>query len=139
MVDGRTILNTMRLCFNAALALILTATSITSRAVEQSYLKAVLQGIEKKHHDVVLYYLYNTPVMREEPYFEVSLRLGDTVIVGEYTPQYDGEPLSEAWKSTEVVQVRLESHHIYLKKPNGGEVKFLIADRYKPKTKSNLP
>lgn len=108
-------------------------------AVEQSYAVATLMEVEKKQRDHVLFYLYNTPIMREDPYFQVTVRLGDTVVVGEYTPRYEGEPLPESWKGDEAIQVRIEPHYIFLKKPGGGEMKFLIADRYKLKSSSKTP
>jgi hypothetical protein len=70
--------------------------------------------------------------MQEEPYVEVSLKLGDRIIVGEYIPSYSGEP-TENWKSGEALQVRLEKHYVYLTRLNGTEVKFRITDRYTPK------
>jgi hypothetical protein len=108
-------------------------------AIEQSYATATLRSVQKKYHDQVLYYLYNTPIMREDPYFEVSVQLRDIVVVGEYTPRYEGEPLPDNWKVGEPVEVRLEKHYIYLQRPNGSDVKFLISDQYTPKPASNRP
>ena len=108
-------------------------------AVEPGYVSVPLRSVEKKYHDHVLYYLYNTPVMKQEPYFEVSVQLRDRVIVGEYSPRYDGEPLPEAWKTGEPVRVRLEPHYVYLQKPGGGEVKFEISDRFTPKPPTSRP
>jgi hypothetical protein len=128
-------LGTAALTLTAVLGALLAPLS----AIEQSYATATLRGVQKKYHDHVLYYVYNTPVMREDPYFEVSVQLGDTVVVGEYTPRYDGEPLPDNWKVGEPVQVRLEKHYIHLQRSNGTDVKFLISDRYIPKPASNRP
>ena len=108
-------------------------------ATEPGYVSVPLRSVEKKYHDRVLYYLYNTPVIKQEPYFEVSVQLRDRVIVGEYTPRYDGEPLPEIWKVGEPVRVRLEPHYVYVQKPGGGEVKFEISDRFTPKPSTSRP
>ena len=108
-------------------------------AIEPGYTSVPLRSFQKKYHERVLYYLYNTPVMKQEPYFEVSVQLRDRVIVGEYTPQYDGEPLPGNWRAGEAVRVRLEPHYVYLQKPGGGEVKFVISDRFTPKPSTSRP
>ena len=108
-------------------------------AAELGYVSVPLRSVEKKYHDRVLYYLYNTPVLKQEPYFEVSVQLGNRVIVGHYVPHYDGEPLPEIWKAGEPVRVRLEPHYVYLQKPGGGEVKFEISDRFTSKPPTSRP
>ena len=68
----------------AMLTVVAAAPFVT--AVEQSYAVATLMEVEKKQRDHVLFYLYNTPIMREDPYFQVTVRLGDTVLNGLSTP-----------------------------------------------------
>lgn len=89
--------------------------------------------MKHKTHDRVLSYLYNTPVMKEGPYIEVSLKLGNRIMVGEYFPSYSGEPIPENWKLGESLEVRFDKYYMYLPRPNGTEVKFRITDRYTPK------
>ena len=101
--------------------------------IEKERATGVLLRVERKSHDRVLYYLYNTPVMQEDPYVEVSVEFRDRVVVGEYIPSYAGEPMPENWNPGESIDVRLDKHYIYLPRPNGTEVKFRITDRYTPK------
>lgn len=102
-------------------------------AIEKNYGTGVVREVQQKSRDRILYYLYNTPIMQEEPYLEVSVQLGPSIVVGEYVPRYAGEPLSP-WTAGDSVQVRVEKHYLYFKLPSGGEVKFRISDRYTPKS-----
>ena len=123
----------MRSGFAALTASVLVFVVSTASAIEKDRGNAVLLAVTHKTHDRILYYLYNTPVMQEEPYVEVSLKLGNRIIVGEYIPSYSGEPTPDNWKSGESLEVRLDKHYVYLPRLNGTEVKFRITDRYTPK------
>ena len=46
-------------------------------AAEKQYETGRIITVEKKFHDRVLYYLVNTPVTQDDPYYELSLQLGD--------------------------------------------------------------
>ena len=107
----------------------------TAIGIERDRATGVILKVERKSHDRILYYLYNTPVMQEDPFLEVSMELGDRVIVGEYIPNYSGEPIPINRKTGESVDVRLDRYYIYVPRPNGSEVKFRITDRYTAKEK----
>jgi hypothetical protein len=123
----------MRGGFAALTASVLSLLVLSANAIEKDKGTAVLLTVTQKTHDRVLYYLYNTPVMQEEPYVEISLKLSNRIIVGEYIPSYSGEPTPHNWKSGESLEVRLDKHYVYLPRLNGTEVKFRITDRYTPK------
>jgi hypothetical protein len=53
-------------------------------AAEKQFLTGRIITVEKKFHERVLYYLVNTPVTQDDPYYEVSLQLGDSVFLTEY-------------------------------------------------------
>jgi hypothetical protein len=107
-----------------------------SFAVERAYQTGILVSALQKTHTRVLYYIVNTPVEQEDPYFEVSVRVNDVTYVGEYTPQHRSETLPDNWKPDEPVRVRLEKHYMFMQRPNGSEMKFVI-DSQTPKHPTN--
>ena len=52
-------------------------------AVERSYQTATLVGVQQKHRSRVLYYIVNTPVTQEDPFYQVSVQLKNTIYEGE--------------------------------------------------------
>jgi len=110
-------------------SVVLLGVSGRSFSVEKTYLTGILVEAQQKAHTRVLYYIVNTPVEQEDPYFEVSVKVNDVTYVGEYTPQRTFESLPDDWKPEEPVQVRLEKRYMFVKRPNGSEMKLLIDDR----------
>ncbi len=51
-------------------------------AVERSYQTATLVDVQQKHRSRVLYYIVNTPVTQEDPFYQVSVQLKNTIYVG---------------------------------------------------------
>ncbi len=95
-------------------------------AVEKPHLAGRLVDVQKKTRDRVLYYLVNTPVTQEEPYYEVSVQVQNTVYVAEYTPLHASESLPQDWVTGAEVQVRIAGHRLYLIRPQGTELAFAI-------------
>jgi hypothetical protein len=95
-------------------------------AAEKPYLAGRLVDVQKKTRDRVLYYLVNTPVSREEPYYEVFVRVQNTIYVGEYTPVHASESLPQDWVPGAEVQVRIVGHRLFLARPEGTELGFAI-------------
>ncbi len=50
-----------------------------AQAVEKPYQTGKIVDVQRKVETRVLYYLVNTPVTQDDPYYEVSVRLGTTV------------------------------------------------------------
>jgi len=88
---------------------------VPSLAVEKPYQTGRIVKVEQKTRTRVLYYLVNTPVTKDDPYYEVSIRFGNQICVGEYTPRHAADALPAEWKSGGEVQVRLEKHHMFVK------------------------
>ena len=65
------------------------------RAAERQYVPGQIVTVEKKFHERVLYYLVNTPVTQDDPYYELSLRSGDLVFLTEYTPRHAADELPD--------------------------------------------
>ncbi len=117
-------------------AVVLLGVSCQSFAVEKSYQTGILVEARQKSHTRVLYYIVNSPVEQEDPYFEVSVRVNEVTYVGEYTPRHPLETLPDTWIPAAPVEVRLEKHFMFLKRPNGSEMKLVI-DRQTPKRPVN--
>lgn len=98
-------------------------------AVENSFQTFTILRAEAKTRDRVVYWVVDTPLYREDPYFEVAVRGGDTILVGEYEPRHAAEMLPQDWKPGEAVKGRVEGHSLYLTRPNGTDLKFVIVKR----------
>jgi hypothetical protein len=99
-------------------------------AAEQKYEKGQIAEVEKKAHTRVLYYLVNTPVTQDDPYYEVSLQLKDALYLTEYTPRHAADTLPEDWKAGTEIQAKLmDKHHMSVKGPGGQELQFIVVKR----------
>ncbi len=96
------------------------------RAVEKQYRTGKMIKVEQKAHTRILYYLVNTPVTQDDPYYEVWVQFRDVIYVGEYTPRHAADTVPEEWKAGAEVQARLEKHHIYVKGPGGADWNLVI-------------
>ena len=103
----------------------------SSFAVESTYFPLTILRAELKTRDRVVYWVVNTPLYREDPYFEVAVRAAGTVVVAERDPRNSREVLLEDWKPGARVQGRVDKHHLFLRRPNGTEVRFIITRRTK--------
>jgi hypothetical protein len=100
-------------------------------ATQKPYLQGKFIAIQQKSRDRVDMYLVNTPITTAVPYFEVTVEFGDVDYVAEYTPRHSAEELPEAWRRDEPARGRIDKHHLYLLRPDGSEVQFII-DKKKP-------
>jgi len=101
-----------------------------SFAVESTYFPLTIVRSDVKTRDRVVYWQVNTPIYREDPYFEVAVRVSGALIVAERDPERR-EMLPMDWKPGVRIQGRVDKHHLYLQRPNGSEVRFLITHRTK--------
>jgi hypothetical protein len=112
----------------ALLAIAITTASLF--AAEKPYEKAQIVEVEKKAHTRVLYYLVNTPVTQDDPYYEISLQLNDGFYETEYTPRHAADSWPEDWRSGAEVQAKLTNkRHISVKGPGGREVELVVVKR----------
>ena len=102
-----------------------------SFAVESTYFPLTIVRAELKTRDRVVYWVVNTPLYHEDPYFEVAVRAAGTVVVGESEPRNAHEMLPQDWKPGARVQGRVDKRHLFLRRPNGTEVRFIITRRTK--------
>jgi hypothetical protein len=95
-------------------------------ATQKLYVQGKLVDIQQKSRDRVDLYVVNTPITTAVPYFEITVELGDVDYVAEYTPRHSGEELPEAWRPEEAVRGRVDKHRLYLLRPDGSEMQFII-------------
>ena len=98
-------------------------------AVENGELTMTIVRAEEKKRDRVVAWVNDTPIYQQDPYFEVAVRAGDQVLEGEYEPQSQWETLPIFWKPGVQVQGRVRGHSLFLKRPNGTEIRFVILKR----------
>ncbi len=117
----------MKWCFVLLLAAVATP---GFGAVEKQYQMGKIVDIQQKTNTRVLYYQVNTPITKDEPYFEVSVQVKDTIYVGDYTPRHSADTLPEEWNLPQAeVRLRLEKHSMFLTRPTGTELQFVIVKR----------
>jgi len=98
-------------------------------AVEKQYATGTIVDVQEKSTTRVLYYLVNTPVTQDDPYFEISVQLKDTVYFGRYTPMHSSDSLPEDWRVGSPVQARIDGRHLVLRRPGGTEMSFAFTKR----------
>jgi hypothetical protein len=99
-------------------------------AAETQYVPGKIITVEKKFHERVLYYLVNTPVTQDDPYYELSLRAGDLLLLTEYTPRHAADELPGGWKDGSKVEMKVtDKHHVMVRQPDGIELQLLIVKR----------
>ena len=103
--------------------------SWSATVAKKQYEPAKILDIQEKARTRVLYYVVNTPVTQDDPYFEVTVQLKGTVYLAEYTPLHRKDTLPDDWKVDTAVQARVEKHYLFLQRPSGGEMQLVIIKR----------
>lgn len=111
------------------LCLLASWPALSRAAAAKPYDSGKVLTIEQKARTRVLYYLVNTPVTQDDPYYEVTVQVKNMVYVGEYTPRHSSDTLPDDWKADTLVPVRLEKRHLYLKRPSGDELDLVITKK----------
>jgi hypothetical protein len=117
----------MKYCF----VLLLAAVSLPNLyAAEKLYQTGNIVDLQQKTTTRILYYQVNTPITKDDPYYEVSVKVKDTIFVGDYTPRHATETLPDEWSLPQAeVRLRLEKHYMFLTRPAGTELQFVITKR----------
>jgi hypothetical protein len=111
------------------LTLLLLGLSAVAWAVESGEVPMTIVRAEQKMRDRVVAWVNDTPIYQQDPYFEVAVRSGDKILEAEYEPSSQWETLPEFWKPGVEVQGRVHGHSLFLKRPNGVEIRFIILKR----------
>jgi hypothetical protein len=128
-----------RILASAALLVFLLSSSHLY-AAEKQYEPGRIVTVEKKFHERVLYYLVNTPITQDDPYYEVTLQLGNLALLTEFTPRHAADDLPDGWKDNAEVQMKVtDKHHVWVKQDGGMELQLLIVKRMPASTPSAAP
>jgi len=95
-------------------------------AAEKRYQDATVVQVQEKINTRVLYYVVDTPITKDEPYYEVSVQLKDMVYLGRYVPRHTQDTLPDEWIAGAAVEARVEGRHLFVKRPSGSDVDFAI-------------
>ncbi len=106
-------------------------------AVEKTFTVAKIVKVEDKVKSTVLYYQVDTPITRDDPYYEISVQLKDTLYLGVYTPRHAKDLLPPEWMPGADVRVRLDGNKMFLLTPTGNELEMPIAKRTEVKTEGS--
>src|SRR5713226_9207672 len=117
--------------FCASAALLAVLISLPSlQAAEKQYGTGRIVNVEKKSRERVLYYLVNTPVTQDDPYYEVLLQQDNWPYLSEYTPRHAADSFPDDWKPSTEVQMKLaDRRHVFVKGPGGLELQLTIVKR----------
>ena len=103
--------------------------------VESGELTMTFVSAEQKTRDRVVAWVNDTPIYQPDTYFHVAVRAGDKLLEAEYEPMSQWETLPVFWKPGVAVQGRVRGHSLFLKRPNGAEIRFVILKRTAVSTK----
>ena len=113
-----------------ALLLMLLLSLPGLQAAEQQYGPGRIVSLERKAHERVLYYLVNTPVTQDDPYYELSLKQGTWLYLAEYTPRHAADSLPDEWKPGADVQIKLtDKHHAWVRSAGGPVLQVIVLIR----------
>lgn len=122
------ILVSMKFCFVLFLAVV--SLPGLNAAEKPLYQTGKIVDIQQKTKTRILYYQVDTPVTKEDPYYELSVQVKDTIYVGDYSPRHAGDALPEEWNVPQAeVRLRLDKHYMYLMRPAGTELQFVVVKR----------
>jgi len=102
--------------------------------VEKPYATGKIVNVEDKVNTRVLYYQVDTPITRDDPYYEVSVQLKNIIYLCVYTPRHAKDLLPPEWMPGAEVKLKLEEKRLVLLTPAGEELEMPIAKRTVVKT-----
>lgn len=112
-----------------AICVILAMVLFLGAAARKQYVDGTIVDVQEKTTTRVLYYQVDTPITQDDPYYEISVQIKDTVYFGRYTPMHSSDTLPEDWTVGSLVQARIDGHHMVLKRPGGTEMSFAFTKR----------
>jgi hypothetical protein len=117
----------IRFVFCASLLILLLQVNLT--AAEKQYESGQIVDVQQKINTRILYYIADTPVTKDEPYFEISVQSKSMQYLGKYIPRHADETLPVEWQAGAAVDMRTDAHHLYLRKYSGVEIEFALVKR----------
>ena len=106
--------------------LLFLVTFPTLFAVEKQYETGKILDVQQKARTRTLYYLVNTPVTRDDPYYELTVQVRDTVYVAEYTPRHSADTLPDDWRTGTEIQLKADKRHLLVKRPGEAQADLVV-------------
>ena len=134
-----TIASRMKRTFGSPVVIVLVSMAF---AVQGAYQDGTIVDVQKKANTRVLYYIVNTPVTKDDPYYEVQVKVKDTLYTAQYTPRHEDDSLMNDYKPDTAVQARIDKRHLFLKREGGNDLDLIIMKRAsadKGKGKADAP
>lgn len=103
-------------------------------AAQNAYAEGKIVEVQDKVKTTVLYYQVNTPVTRDDPYYEITVQLKDNIYKGIYTPRHAKDLLPAEWIPGADVKVKIEGRRMMLLTPVGNEIETAVAGHTVAKT-----
>ena len=112
--------------FPVRVSLLLLLLTLSPSAAQKQYETGKIVSVQRKNTTRILYYVVDTPVTKDEPYYELSVQAKNVLYLGKYVPRHADDTLPVEWQRGEEVEMRADGHHIYLRKPSGIEIEVAI-------------
>jgi len=119
----------MKRDFAQLLLIGLLFTTAVRAAQKAHYSQGKLMQVEHKTREKVTMYHVNNPLATEVPYYQITVRIDQTDYRAEYTPRHPEEELPDGWVNGADVMVRVDKHQLFLKRPDGSELEWLLLKR----------
>ena len=113
--------------------LLLALLATSSVAAVQPYQTGKIISVDEKVRTEILYYIVNTPITRDHPYYEVAVQAGNTQYLAEYTPRREKDDLPGDITIDSEIQFRVEDHHMYIKREAGNDLDLIVVKHKTPK------
>lgn len=97
-----------------AVALSLCALSANAAEKTKGSQPGVVLAVEKKSRSRTQYYVVNTPVGVEEPYFEAEIDSAGMVYTVEYEPKSSNGVVPDGCLAGQAVKVRVDHRHLFV-------------------------
>ncbi len=111
------------------IALFLLGPGAGSYAVQSGEQTMTIVSAEQRTRDRVVAWVNDTPIYQPDVYFHVVVRASDNLLEAEYEPVSQWETLPVFWKPGVEIEGRVRGHSLFLKRPNGTEIRFVILKR----------
>jgi hypothetical protein len=122
----------------ACVVLLIVSPALAATTQKSQYQQATIIRVEPKTSTRVLYYVVNTPITKDDPYFDVSVQLNDIAYMARYTPRHKNDDLPEEWKTGANIQAKVQGRHLFLKSEGEPEMELVIIKKKRVVEEENL-
>lgn len=107
--------------------LLVLVAAASAQPKAKTYQTGIVLSVQKQEANGVSYGTNDVPLRNAVFTYDVSVQVGDTVVVGRYQSAIDYLP--GTWTEGNSVEVRIDKHRLYLKGPSVGDSELRIVSR----------